>query len=433
MTSALLSILVVFYSLLFTPLKLLLSFLALGNGKLKTQLTGRLDVYGEALSLARERAQKNRCVLFFCSSAGEFEQARPLIERLEQNGNVYVYVLFFSCAGLDYIKARGDRVRANLAPATDSTFQWGRLFSALRPDLICVVRHELWPGFLLTARQFGRLVLIDASQSLGEAKSPLKRLFRRFLLDLFHRIYTVSLEDSQFFAKAYLISAQKLLAVGDTKYDRVRERARERIAEIDSLKAALDGLAPVRDKQRLVLGSVYKEEIELFLAAHDLSADIAANWQVIIAPHHVSEDMVGFILRALDSAGLRAVRFSQIPASSSIIVLDTMGKLAEIYGTADAAFIGGSLKRKVHNVLEPASHGLALAYGPFYKNSQEAQHLVRSGLAKVIVDPPAFAVWWRSLETDGAGAKARMRAAVQELSGASDRIVKEWMSVLGSE
>ena len=113
-----------------------------------------------------------------------------------------------------------------------------------------------------------------------------------------------------------------------------------------------------------------------------------------------------------------------------MIVIDSIGILAEIYGTAQAAFVGGALHHQVHNVLEPASHGLALAYGPFYKNSQEAIHLVQSGLAVVIKDPSQFVTWWRQLDHDAAALRQRMLAATAELTGASDRIFATWRPLL---
>ena len=132
---------------------------------------------------------------------------------------------------------------------------------------------------------------------------------------------------------------------------------------------------------------------------------------------------------------MQARRFSRLNTqenlgSASLIVIDSVGILAEIYGTAQAAFVGGALHHQVHNVLEPASHGLAIAFGPFYKNSQEAIHLVHSGLAVVIEDSSQFGTWWRQLDHDTADIRQRMLAATAELTGASDRIFATWRPLL---
>jgi len=433
------------YSLIFVLLAPLARLLACFSPKIRGQLASRQPVAGLAPELARARSRKRHGVVFFCSSAGEYEQARPLIDRLSADDTVYIHVLFFSQSGCDFVKARGDLVAATLIPASDSIWQWGWLFSALRPDIVVVVRHELWPGFLDTARRFARGVyLIDASRSLGETTSRAKRYFRARLLNAFTSIYTVSEADRAFFLNNYRLPPERLQTVGDTKYDRVRERAQAKAGESRRLREFFDGLdTPPRSKarRRLVLGSAYRQEVELALAARRLLGAQATLWQFVIAPHHVAE-LTPWILERCQAEGLRAIRYTDLKSGAAqdstydgapeVIVLDTMGMLSEVYGTAEAAFVGGALHRQVHNVLEPACHGLALAYGPFYKNSQEAVHLARSGLADIVSDAAAFAAW---LEATGrrlsAGEEPPVARALDELAGASGRILADWRSILG--
>ena len=403
--------------------------------KLKAQFEQRGDVAQLSPSLAVERARYRHCAVFFCSSAGEFEQAKPLISRLQDFKTVYVQVIFFSKSGLDYARARGETVPCCLSPLSDSVWTWGWLYSALLPDLTCVVRHELWPGFLLTARHFGKLYLLDASRSLAEKSSPLRQFIRRFLLSRFDQIYAVSAEDEEYFRIKYKIAAKQVMVTSDTKYDRVIERAKARPDEIERLKDIFNQLAPAANTPRLVIGSAYEDEVLLLIEAYKQRSNTEQQWQIIIAPHVITNDHISGICNIIDQAGLQARRFSRLNTqenlgSASLIVIDSVGILAEIYGTAQAAFVGGALHHQVHNVLEPASHGLAIAFGPFYKNSQEAIHLVHSGLAVVIEDSSQFGTWWRQLDHDTADIRQRMLAATAELTGASDRIFATWRPLL---
>jgi len=423
------------YSAIFKLLQPLARILGRLSPKLRAQFDQRCDVARISPSLALERARYRHCAVFFCSSAGEFEQARPLISRLQALKTVYIQVIFFSKSGLDYAKARGETVPCCLSPLSDSVWTWGWLYSALLPDLTCVVRHELWPGFLTTARRFGKLYLLDASRSLAEKSSPLRQVVRSFLLHRFDQIYAVSAEDEEYFRVKYRISSHRLMITSDTKYDRVIERAKSRPDEIERLKDIFNQLIPVPNTPRLVVGSAYEHEVSLLVQAYKQRATTEPQWQIIIAPHIVTDDHVSRICGIIEQAGLQALRFSRLKThetsrSASIIVVDSIGILAEIYGTAQAAFVGGALHHQVHNVLEPASHGLALAYGPFYKNSQEAIHLVQSGLAVVIKDPSQFVTWWRQLDHDAAALRRRMLAATAELTGASDRIFATWRPLL---
>jgi 3-deoxy-D-manno-octulosonic-acid transferase len=427
---------VLLYSLLMIALAPLLKLAARFSPKLTAQLDGRKSVAAQSDELARPRAAKRRCVVFFCSSAGEFEQARPLIERVQAQSDTFVHVIFFSRSGVEFAKARAESLSYSLAPAIDSVWHWGHLFSALRPDVVVVVRHELWPAFLESARHFARLDLIDASQSLGESTSGMKRIARGQLLRYFDRIFVVSAEDAAFFRSTYGLGTPPLVVAGDTKYDRVRERAAQRQSDVAALATRLGG----GDRERrIVLGSAHAPDVDLFIAAWQALGEETRGWQAVIAPHHVDADNVANLCDRLAGAGLgRVTRFSELPAGPTaagddrapIVVVDAMGVLAEIYGTAALAFVGGAVHREVHNVLEPACHGLALAFGPFYKNSQEAAHLVNARLARVCGDGQGFAAWWREARDAGPAGRAALVQAVSSLCGATDRIAATWDGVL---
>ncbi len=424
------SVVLLVYSLLFTLLAPLFKVLAWFNPKLGAQISGREPLARSAAELARRRAPYKHCVVFYCSSAGEYEQAKPLIDRLGRHRQVFVHVLLFSRSGLDYLRVRNDPTSASLTPLSDSAWTWGWLLSALRPTIVCVVRHELWPGFLSTAKQFARLDLIDASQSKGESGSFLKRRVRASLLRTFEKIYAVSEEDARFFDRTYRMPAGRLRVAGDTKYDRVRERALARSPEIQALRERLEHLKPSGEiRRRIVLGSAYMAEIDLFLAAKAKDPGAFRNWHVVVAPHHVKpEDLLAVRERFAKAQETLGTFSANTPGD--FVLVDAMGILAEVYGAADAAFVGGALHREVHNVLEPACHGLALAYGPFYKNSQEASHLVRAGLATVVKTPDELLVWLKSLSNGGSEQRTNMVEAVGKLAGASDRILADWMPLL---
>jgi 3-deoxy-D-manno-octulosonic-acid transferase len=439
------SAIVLLYSLLLLALMPLLKIAARFSPRIKDQIDGRAGVPALAGAIARERARKRRCVVFYCSSAGEFEQARPLVERIARLPSVYVQTIFFSKSGLDFVRARGETLPCCLSPATDSVWHWGWLFAALRPDVVAVVRHELWPGFLEAAHHYAKVYLIDASRSLGESRSRLKRFGRSWLLKGFDGIYAVAPADLAYFRDDYGIPAGRLQVAGDTKYDRVRERAAAKAGDVQRLKALFDGWRPKAATKRLVIGSAYRQEVELYLAARQARPAAAPRWQAVIAPHQLSAEMTAWIRERCRGAGLTMALYSQIssgtapsPPSSEgsegaeVILVDTMGILAEAYGTADAAFVGGALHHQVHNVLEPACHGLALAFGPFYKNSQEALHLVQAELATVVTDAQELGRWWARLDQAGDALAARMVEEVRGLTGASDRIMADWAQYLGA-
>lgn len=382
--------------------------------RLAPQLAERPVVRDLGLEIARARAARKHCIVFHCSSAGEYEQAKPLIDRLLARGDTYVQIFFFSRAGLAFARSRGETAACALVPATDSVFAWGHLFTALRPDAVVVVRYELWPGFIDAARQFARIYLIDASRSQSEG------FLRRTMLGWFDGIFAVSAADHAFFTENCGVAAARVAAVGDTKYDRVRERALARRADAEAWKSRLG------TRRRLIIGSAHPPEAEALVQAMAAFPAWREEWQIVVAPHHVEAEKVASMVATLARAGMEPIRYTSLrgDAQPDLLVLDTMGMLSEVYGACDAAVVGGALTHKIHNVLEPACHGLAMAFGPFYKNSQEAVLLAEAGHAAVVRDGAELARWWQGLSKDGvATTRPRLQGVVAELCGASDRIL----------
>jgi 3-deoxy-D-manno-octulosonic-acid transferase len=423
------STLLLAYSFVFIFLGKIIKVFALFSPKLKAQLKGRPSVAELAAELQRKRKHFQKAALFFCSSAGEYEQARPLIDRLAKE-QVFVHTLIFSKSGFDYAAARSDDLSFSLSPATDSVWDWGWLFAALRPSIITIVRHELWPGFIWSAKNYGSLILIDASRSLGETNSKPKKLVRAALLAMFDKIYAVSKSDSDFFVAQYGLSKQQIVISGDTKFDRVLERSKAMTKSSSRLNSLLS-----KDSRRLVLGSAHPADLDCFIAAVKTEPSVIRDWHIVIAPHHIDKASINLVQEKLLAAGLTAHNYMALSDNKTldrdqILVLDTMGMLAEAYSFGTAAFVGGASHYQVHNVLEPAVHGLNLAWGPKYENSQEAVQLVNDKIATVIHTPVEFATWLKDISAMKSGNDNETAKAVGSLKGASDLIFKDWKTIL---
>ena len=422
------SVLYMLYSLAFAVVAKLIQTMAIFSPKLKSQLAGRPSVSELASTVQKKRKNFSKAVLFFCSSAGEYEQARPLIDRLTKD-KVFVHTLIFSRSGFEYATARKEDVSFSLSPTTDSVWEWGWLLAAVRPSIIAVVRHELWPGFIWSAKNYGRLILINASRSIGETNSKPKKIVRASLLSMFDKIYTVTKSDADFFEKEYNL-ANKLVVSGDTKYDRVLERSLSSV----NTSSRLSSLLP-KSGQRLILGSAHPADLDCFLGAVGLDSTIMRDWQVVIAPHHIDATNIKLFQSKLKTEGLISKTYTsmlqqEVLGQNEILILDTMGMLAEAYSFGTAAFVGGASHYQVHNVLEPAVHGLHLAWGPKFETSQEAVQLIQGNNAKVIHTPVDLKTWLNDISSKKSGNDNGTANAVGSLKGASDLIFKDWKTIL---
>lgn len=366
--------------------------------------------------------------VLFCSSAGEYEQAKPVLSRLAAQGYGCL-IIFFSPSGLTYAQSRGESLPYLLAPA-DSWWTWQRLYRDLSPELTVVVRYELWPAFLHVAAARSRLCLIDGSVNSERSVAGIGRWVKGRLLRYFEAIFVVDQQDQEYFASAFGLSS---IVTGDTKFDRVRERQQHNLEQVTSLKMQFEQLWG--SQERIICGSVWRDDVSVCLRAYQSLASRKARFkdaQLVLVPHDVSSEMVAWIEDAVATeTAMRCVRYSEVSGNprrreNEVLIVDKIGMLSELYGLGCLAFVGGAFHHRVHNVLEPACYGLPLAFGPLYETSKEAVLLVSQSLARVVSNTDELQEYWaESLLGDNSSQNSDggVVQAVTQLCGASDRIL----------
>lgn len=414
-----------------------LSFVvAIFSDRVKHQLQGRKSSHDDALELARRRRRFDDCIVFFCSSAGEYEQAKPLIDRLSARSNVLCHVFFFSVSGAKFINARKDTVSWSLAPP-DHVWAWTSLLAALRPSKTVVIRHEVWPAFTWAASQWGPVVIIDAvvPSLLGRQakwKENLNLAIKAWLLKSVQQIFVVSADDSKFFEEWLFIPRERLFVAGDTKYDRVIERARIQSQAVEDLRARFrDVWRPEGTDLLLIAGSVHVPDVALLMDV--FSRPGLDRVRILLVPHDISSGNVARIYESVTNAGiscdllseLESSKFQFIKAQPRVIVVDEMGRLSDLYGVADFAWVGGAVHSKVHNVLEPAAWGLPVCCGPEFQNSQEAVAMAQSGVLFHSRDPEVIRKHWLHLFSELKVRGENTRRFAESMAGASDKILSE--------
>lgn len=395
--------------------------------KLRPGVHGRQWGSGHFDQLKESLAPFDRRYLFFCSSAGEYEQAKPIMASLNEKRSVGIVIVFFSPSGPKFAKARGEEYFFHLAPP-DSVFRWTKIFEVVQPQITFVVRYELWPGFLSVADKASSLWLVDAVSSPSVQSSSVKRFFLSRALRRFDRVFAVRERDHSYF-KDLGLEPNRLSFVGDTKYDRVMQYKELALTKTERWKGLL--AEHFGASKTLVVGSAWHKDIELIVSRFVLARAEGRlrEWNVVLVPHDTSSQMLCWIEEKLSEAGLPFQRLSRLSKTAldgpslSVLVVDKIGLLAEIYGTADAAFVGGALHFRVHNVLEPASFGLKVAFGPKFSTSMEACQLVEEGLATVISSQSELIDWWDSPEDDHL--RDRTLNWLKGLCGASSHITEQ--------
>ena len=351
--------------------------------------------------------------LFFCSSAGEYEQAVPLLSRLSGKREDKM-VIFFSHSGYRFAALRREQACCLLAPP-DLLWLWWLFFAICRPQAVIVVRHELWPAFLAAACCWSKLYLVDAS-----FPHIRYRWLKGWLLGFFSKIFVVDELDRVTAQHSFYV--QRMFVAGDSKYDRVAQRVAARALH-DKAFLLLQGQVT---RRRLLIGSAWEEEISAVFSAYRARRD---RWQVLIAPHEPHTQMVEWIENRCRRQKFRVRRYTQLSlpyVNADVIIIDTIGCLTELYGLADLALVGGGMQGKVHNVLEPVFHGLPTAMGKNFTNSSEAKLLFGAGWLTVVA-ADSIAAWWQAQanQSEDHDRREQQLAFVHELCGATAVICAE--------
>lgn len=371
---------------------------------------------------------ENGNILFFCSSAGEYEQALPIVQRLPARADnrglaLSTIFLFLSRSGLDFFRARNERGRAGLAPV-DTLWNWRALQKRHKIATSVVIRHEWWPAFLQVMGKAAPLLLVDATLPAGDQESAWKNAARGYLARKFTTIFTVDAESRDFFVKKYGIEPAKVQIAGDTKFDRALDRA-QAAAPAGLRNAVLEAAA---GRNVLVGGSVYDQDVRLLLEAFVGEPVLREKWFLVLVPHHVGRGAGNRFVGMANAAAIPVQDSASYRPGEKCdgLVVDMMGSLAELYALASAAWIGGACHNKVHNVLEPAVHGAWLASGKRFRNSREAIMMHDAGLLRAVDSAQDVASWLKGAATGEQGLTGikdrRTRDFIEQHAGAAQKI-----------
>ncbi|MDP3148963.1 MAG: glycosyltransferase N-terminal domain-containing protein [Ignavibacteria bacterium] len=417
------------YNILIVPLLLFAMKIAPWfNRKVKIGVAGRKRLFEELIVNMSSLNKKKKLIWFHSSSLGEFEQAKPIIEKLKLTKDVNILVTFFSPSGLENSKKYPFADLVSYLPL-DTAQNASRFISLVNPALLVLMRYDLWPNHIYElAKRNVPIFLVDATMRSDSArKNFLAKNFHKHLYGKLTKILTVSETDMLNF-ETFDLHADKIDQVGDTRFDRVYQRslvAKER----NLIRSEI-----LKDKKVIVAGSTWYEDEEALLPAFMKLTEYDENVLLIIAPHEPT--IVHLEKLENDFAGkIKTIRFSSLNnyKDEKIILVDSIGILLTLYYYANIAFVGGSFKSNIHNVLEAAVYGVPVIFGPKITNSQETIKLAELGGGIIIRNKKEAYRSLRLLTKDETIRSAKGRISkeyVQSNLGATDKILKEMYTII---
>ena len=355
-------------------------------------------------------------------SVGEVQAAAVLIEALRTR--LPGIAITLSCA-TPSARVRGRTllpgVEVRYAPY-DLPGSVRRCLVGLRPRMLIVLETELWPNLLHEAQRSGVPVLIASARVSARSARIYQRLPGLLRASLAADVWVGAQTDADARRFAALgVPPARLAVVGNIKFDRpLPPGLAQRGAE---LRARYGAGRPV-----WVAGSTHAGEEQIVLEAHRRVLGQQPRALLILAPRHPQRF-------AAAAAAVAAQRFGCVRRSDDsphedyqVLLLDTLGELADFYAAADVAFVGGSLVPiGGHNLLEPAALGLPVLSGPEHFSSPEvARALGGRGALTIVHDAAELAAALSRLLADPQARAlqgAAGRAAIEANRGALERLL----------
>ena len=388
----------------------------------------------EAFSVLKQKVDPNaKYVWVHAASLGEFEQGRPIMERIRRDHPEYKILLtFFSPSGYEVRKNYEGADIVCYLPL-DTITNARRFLRLIRPCMAFFIKYEFWYNYLHILRHRG-----VPTYSVSSIFRPGQIFFRWYgrqygrVLKCFTKFFVQNEVSRELLAT---IGIHRVEITGDTRFDRVLQ-IKDSAKQLPLVESFVSPVASEAAAQRkcFIVGSSWEPDEDIYIPYFS-----DKDWKLIIATHVVSPERVGLLKKRLVEQGKKVVLYSEADkpevkgtlSEADVMIIDCYGLLSSIYRYADVAYVGGGFGVGIHNLPEAAVWSVPVFFGPNNARFQEAQDLKQNGGGLEITNSHDFEQLMNDLVAHPDTIKERGRQAgsyVMNRSGATDKILRsvEW-------
>ncbi len=375
------------YNIIIHIVYFFLRLIALLNPKIKLFVSGRKDTFQQLQIIEKE----DRVFWIHAASLGEFEQARPIIEKLKQKYvNHKIVVTFFSPSGYE-IRKNYDVADVVCYLPFDTRSNVKRFIQQIHPEYSIIVKYEFWPNLLQELKQTNsKTILISGIFRKEQSFFTWYGKWMRNFLPTFDHFFV---QNNQSKDLLNTIGFSNVTVSGDTRFDRVYEILHQKndLEAIELFK---------NNTYTIVAGSTWKEDEECIISY--INKDASDKEKFIIAPHNIDAIKIETLRNAiLEKTILYSERNNVDLKDYKVLIIDNIGLLTKIYSYANAAYVGGGLATGLHNILEPATYGVPVVFGgKKHTKFKEAVDLIKLGGCRTIINTEDFSTNFKKLKKD---------------------------------
>ena len=371
----------------------------------------------QALDILKSKVNPNHQYIWFhAASLGEFEQGRPLIERIRTDYPEYKILLtFFSPSGYE-VRRNYEHADIVCYLPIDTIRNARRFLRTVRPCMAFFIKYEFWYNYLHILKH--RNVPVYSVSSIFREHQIFFRWYGKSYAGVLRCFTHFFVQNEKSKHLLHTIGIDTVDVVGDTRFDRVlqiKEKAQQ-LPIVEAFKA---------DKKVFVAGSSWAPDEDIFIPFMNECKD----WKMIIAPHVISEE---HLKRIEEKCKGKTVRYTattpEEAAQAQCLLIDCFGLLSSVYHYGEVAYVGGGFGVGIHNVLEAVVWKMPVLFGPNHQRFQEAQELIKAKGGFEITDSSSFAHMMQQFMTQQEYLRLSGEAAgsyVESKAGATHKILKQ--------
>lgn len=348
--------------------------------KARLMVKGHKEVFKK---LKAEIEPNYKYIWLHAASLGEFEQGRPIIERIKKEYPAYKILLtFFSPSGYE---VRKDYELADIVCYLpfDRKKNVKRFLKLANPHIAIFVKYEFWYNYInqLHKRQIPTYMV----SAIFRSNQVFFRWYGKPYQKILHCYDCICVQDENSKALLEKIDVKNVAVCGDTRFDRVIDvKNRAKSLPLVDRFTKRDGV----DQLVLVAGSSWPKDEDIFVDYFNNHKEL----KLIIAPHEIHEAHIKYIEESLIRPAIRyskALECDNIEAYDCLII-DSFGLLSSLYRYGKIAYVGGGFGVGIHNILEAAVYNIPVIFGPNFKKFREATQLIEIGGAYSIHNKESF-------------------------------------------
>lgn len=355
--------------------KQIVRLVSVNNPKAKLMVEGHRTLFSDLESKIKKG---ERYIWIHSSSLGEFEQGRPIIEKIKKtNPQEKILLTFFSPSGYT---VRKDYPLADVVSYLpfDLPGNVRRFLDIVNPKMAIFIKYEFWGNFLneLHKRAIPTYIVSAIFRENQVFFKPYGSIFRSMLKNYEH----LFVQDETSKKLLEKIGVENVSVVGDTRFDRVAEIASQ-AKDLPVFEAFS------KNSYTMIVGSSWQADEDIYMDYFNSHSEL----KLIIAPHEINDAHMQYLMSKIKRPVLL---YSQAEGKNiseyDCLIVDCFGLLSSIYRYGDLAYIGGGFGKGIHNVPEAAVYGIPVMFGPNFNKFKEAKKLIACGGAFTISSKAEF-------------------------------------------